>query len=558
MGLGDPTIQKDYFTRLRERLTTGDMIYGLGTMAIAALNPDGVEGQAKVMEDQKELSASLGANLVKSTSSVINKNTLPRLKEIEKEKNELDQWYESSMIDGNGMAVRKPFVKALVESGQWKLFAQALEKEEAALAKATGGDSYKLSAAEIEGMFPEAETILRNYSNQDWETFEETEGKTFRDYLDTQFSGYKEIIAASDNAEQAKTGLFASFYNPTAGALQEQAKLMRVMPPQTVDGTTFTMQQLAELSQAGYLGQNPEDFIPIPGSFDFSRNDPNLFVEKIQSNLHESVTATFTKTIDADASNMFNADGDFTQAGGVWNDKYLPWDGSINALNKTIEIGRRVGSGPQKIAGQAAERLKELYGKNKTFQLLIESNTANFLLDKQVDQNGNRKFTPTKILQLQEKHRQDIIDGVVDADSFTVHEDAIVYNVGTKIDGTNEEMVSFPSLIEQGQTFARSIINNIQQYTTQERSAGIRQDNSELLLQRELPINGKVFASIESVEKFLEVLNIKPDKSSYNGFLPTDTITFLHDASLEGKSILVSATLSQLTSVGRQQFIRRN
>ena len=548
MGLGDPTIQKDYFTRLRERLTTGDMIYGLGTMAIAALNPDGVEGQAKVMEDQKELSASLGANLVKSTSSVINKNTLPRLKEIEKEKNELDQWYESSMIDGNGMAVRKPFVKALVESGQWKLFAQALEKEEAALAKATGGDSYKLSAAEIEGMFPEAETILRNYSNQDWETFEETEGKTFRDYLDTQFSGYKEIIAASDNAEQAKTGLFASFYNPTAGALQEQAKLMRVMPPQTVDGTTFTMQQLAELSQAGYLGQNPEDFIPIPGSFDFSRNDPNLFVERVQDNLYEDITNSFISLTDSQSSNIFGGDGDFSQAGGYYQGSFIPWDGSIERLDKVIEIGSKSDAvDGQKRAAVSAKKIKTKFEGNTTLQLLVQSNFTKFLLDKQVDQDGNKKFPPNKISLLENEHRDKVINNdFADPNLFTVHQGFV--------DAPGSSSVSQQDLINHGKSFAESMISNIQQYTTEERARGTRKENSKLIIKRELPLDGRVFANMKSVEDFLKLLNIDPESNSYNGFRPTDTITFLHPASERGKMVLVSATLSQLTPEGMQQF----
>ena len=548
MGLGDPTIQKDYFTRLRERLTTGDMIYGLGTMAIAALNPDGVEGQAKVMEDQKELSASLGANLVKSTSSVINKNTLPRLKEIEKEKNELDQWYESSMIDGNGMAVRKPFVKALVESGQWKLFAQALEKEEAALAKATGGDSYKLSAAEIEGMFPEAETILRNYSNQDWETFEETEGKTFRDYLDTQFSGYKEIIAASDNAEQAKTGLFASFYNPTAGALQEQAKLMRVMPPQTVDGTTFTMQQLAELSQAGYLGQNPEDFIPIPGSYDFSRNDPNLFVERVQDNLYEDITNSFISLTDSQSSNIFGGDGDFSQAGGYYQGSFIPWDGSIERLDKVIEIGSKSDAvDGQKRAAVSAKKIKTKFEGNTTLQLLVQSNFTKFLLDKQVDQDGNKKFPPNKISLLENEHRDKVINNdFADPNLFTVHQGFV--------DAPGSSSVSQQDLINHGKSFAESMISNIQQYTTEERARGTRKENSKLIIKRELPLDGRVFANMKSVEDFLKLLNIDPESNSYNGFRPTDTITFLHPASERGKMVLVSATLSQLTPEGMQQF----
>ena len=346
MSLGDPTTKKDdYFKRLKSRLTTGDMIYGLGTLAIAMANPKGVQGQADVMEDQLELSKTLGANLSKNTVATVNGKTIPRLKEIEKEKNELDQWYRSSMIDGEGLAVRKPFVKALVESGQWRLFAAALEKEEAALAKATGSSSYKLSAAEIEGMFPQAETILRNYADQDWETFEETEGKTFRDYLDTQFSGYKDIIAASENANQAKAGLFASFYNPTAGALQEQAKLMSVMPSQTIDGTTFTMRELAELSQAGYLGQNPEDFIPIPGSYDFSRNDPNLFVQNIQDRLNLNITNSFLTFTDTESSNIFAPNGDYSQAGGYYDGEYLPWDGDMTTLDNTIEVGRNAEDG---------------------------------------------------------------------------------------------------------------------------------------------------------------------------------------------------------------------
>jgi len=552
MSLGDPTTKKDdYFTRLKSRLTTGDMIYGLGTLAIAMANPKGVQGQADVMEDQLELSKTLGANLSKNTVATVNGKTIPRLKEIEKEKNELDQWYRSSMIDGEGLAVRKPFVKALVESGQWRLFAAALEKEEAALAKATGSDSYKLSAEEIEGMFPQAETILRNYTDQDWETFEETEGKTFRDYLDTQFSGYKDIIAASENANQAKTGLFASFYNPTAGALQEQAKLMSVMPSQTIDGTTFTMKELAELSQAGYLGQNPEDFIPIPGSYDFSRNDPNLFVENVQDNLYEDITNSFISLQESQEFNFFGADGDFSRAGGYYDGDYIPWDGDIKSLDETIEIGSMQGAtSDQKAAMESAKRLKNAFEGNAAIQVLIESNFANFILDKQVDAEGNKKFTPTKILSLQEQHRESLTQDSRDRGQFTVHGEDL-------IDGIGSGAVSFQSVIDHGKLFSESMLGNIAQYTVDERARGSRKESSKLIIKREFPINGKVFANVDSVKDFLTLLNIDPDRGSYNGFRPTDTITFLHPASEDGKLILVSANLSQLTSDGIEQFIRR-
>ena len=557
MALGDPKTKDDYFTRLRSRLSTGDMIYGLGTLAIALANPDGVQGQADVMEEALEMSKTLGANLAKNTVSTVNSKTIPRLKEIEKEKNELDQWYRSSMIDGEGMAVRKPFVKALVESGQWRLFAQALAKEEAALAKATGSDSYKLSAAEIEGMFPQAETILRNYADQDWETFEETEGKTFRDYLDTQFSGYKEIIDASENASQAKTGLLASFYNPSAGALQEQAKLMRVMPPQTIDGTTFTMQQLAELSQAGYLGQNPEDFIPIPGSYDLSRNDPNLFVENVQDKLSDSITNSFLTFTDTESSNMFSPNGDYSQAGGYYDGDYLPWDGDMATLDKTIEVGRNAQDGtPQKKAADSAQRLKNKFQGNLSLQLLVESNYANFILDKQVDENGDKMFTPIKIMQLQAEHRDKITSGEFeerDRNLFTVHE-GFVENPSP-----GSSMISLQDVVTHGQSFATSMINNIKQYVEGELGSITKATaSSKLIIKRELPIDGRVFANIDSVRDFLSLLNIDPERGSYNGFRPTDTITFLHPASESGKSVLVSATLSQLTDEGMDQFIRRN
>jgi len=320
------------------------------------------------------------------------------------------------------------------------------------------------------------------------------------------------------------------------------------MPPQTVDGTTFTMQQLAELSQAGYLGQNPEDFIPIPGSYDFSRNDPNLFVERVQDNLYEDITNSFISLTDSQSSNIFGGDGDFSQAGGYYQGSFIPWDGSIERLDKVIEIGSKSDAvDGQKRAAVSAKKIKTKFEGNTTLQLLVQSNFTKFLLDKQVDQDGNKKFPPNKISLLENEHRDKVINNdFADPNLFTVHQGFV--------DAPGSSSVSQQDLINHGKSFAESMISNIQQYTTEERARGTRKENSKLIIKRELPLDGRVFANMKSVEDFLKLLNIDPESNSYNGFRPTDTITFLHPASERGKMVLVSATLSQLTPEGMQQF----
>ena len=165
-------------------------------------------------------------------------------------------------------------------------------------------------------------------------------------------------------------------------------------------------------------------------------------------------------------------------------------------------------------------------------------------------------FTPIKIMQLQAEHRDKITSGEFeerDRNLFTVHE-GFVENPAP-----GSGMISLQDVVTHGQSFATSMINNIKQYVEGELGSITKATaSSKLIIKRELPIDGRVFANIDSVRDFLSLLNIDPERGSYNGFRPTDTITFLHPASESGKAVLVSATLSQLTDEGMDQFIRRN
>ena len=91
MSLPDQEEQKNWYEQLKSKFTTADAVWLAGTGLIAALNPKGIKGQAKVIKDDLELSKKMGANLVTNANKVISQETLPKMEEVENEKAELQK-----------------------------------------------------------------------------------------------------------------------------------------------------------------------------------------------------------------------------------------------------------------------------------------------------------------------------------------------------------------------------------------------------------------------------------------------------------------------------------
>ena len=373
MSLPDQEEQKNWYEQLKSKFTTADAVWLAGTGLIAALNPKGIKGQAKVIKDDLELSKKMGANLVTNANKVISQETLPKMEEVEKEKAELLEFINADLQGfGEGASpVRNPFIMALIQSGPayWRSFREKLKKHNEWRTKKESLQN--LTSAEIESAFGDGTSILERYKDVP------PEPKTidqWSDYIDKRYKDWQDYVDRSGASTSAEAGIFAEMYAPSVGAMSERDRLLALLPGRNVGNEYFSMDDLFAISQSATdFGIPSDELIPVEGGYDFRRTAPNPFFDTVDdiyipvvnemlnnmsipnSKLNNAIKANPNDAINYPTPNEnkylgvfgmlkqekdLDDDGSTIPVGFRWweQQEKLPWNGSIDKLKLQMRI----------------------------------------------------------------------------------------------------------------------------------------------------------------------------------------------------------------------------
>lgn len=409
MSLPDQEEQKNWYEQLKSKFTTADAVWLAGTGLIAALNPKGIKGQAKVIKDDLELSKKMGANLVTNANKVISQETLPKMEEVENEKKELLEFINADLQGfGEGASpVRNPFIMALIQSGPayWRAFREKLKKHNEWRTKTTasgGGGMQSLTAAEIESAFGDGTSILERYKDAPDDALSIDQ---WSDYIDKRYKDWEEYIDKSGASTSAEAGVFAEMYAPTVGAMSERDRLLAMLPGRNVGNEYFSMDDLFAISQSATdFGIPSDELIPVEGGYDFGRTTPTPFFSKVDNVYRNKVNIMLgdmvqpnsplnnaIKSVSYDATgippntnpfmgvfSMMKSEG----PGDWWNQPgKVPWNGSIEDIERQINILQEAGA-EDTAYYQVLNRAKEVANMSVILPLVYSQTYANAIAAK--------------------------------------------------------------------------------------------------------------------------------------------------------------------------------
>mgnify|MGYP003133010687 CR=1 FL=1 len=547
MSLPDQEEQKNWYEQLKSKFTTADAVWLAGTGLIAALNPKGIKGQAKVIKDDLELSKKMGANLVTNANKVISQETLPKMEEVEKEKAELLEFINADLQGfGEGASpVRNPFIMALVQSGPayWRAFRDKLKKHNQWRTKTTasgGGGMQSLTAAEIESAFGDGTSILERYKDAPTDALSIDQ---WSDYIDKRYKDWESYIDRSGASTSAEAGIFAEMYAPSVGAMSERDRLLAMLPGRNVGNEYFSMDDLFAISQSATdFGIPSNELIPVEGGYDFRRTAPNPFFDTVDdiyipvvnemlntmsipnSKLNNAIKANPNDAINYPFPNENKYLGVFGMMKKEKNDgsrwweqpQKLPWNGSIDKIKEQMRIldDNDATNAPYY---KVLQKALEVASSNPIIPLIYSQAYANRITDRNQitieNRTGANDDTGVVAINIDVDFSGDDLKAIYQ----DVRDSFLTYLETYKKDNTDEKRTSASSVLD---TALRS-----------------RMDNA--------------FMSPETIARFLEGMGVRELPGggyTYAGLHADDTFSFYGNITSDNTTTLFQMTLDQIVN----------
>ena len=225
----------DSLRNMTKNMKTGDWIILLGTLGLAAANPKGRGGQAKVIQHNLDKSRELGLATAKSALSRVRNYVIPKLL-----KNETDVIAMREFITKDLKGVDPRIIQNIIKAGPVAF--ERFRKEIEDLQQYHIDNGATLKPHTINNLFNDVANL------------ESAEGVDLNKLLDQKYRGHMELLNSSKSPSEYDAGVFGAMYGDPNSALRESAKYLKMAGNIPVGNRSFDYSQLDTLdpSQIGF------------------------------------------------------------------------------------------------------------------------------------------------------------------------------------------------------------------------------------------------------------------------------------------------------------------
>tara|TARA_A100001037_G_scaffold306061_1_gene348955 strand:+ start:754 stop:2115 length:1362 start_codon:yes stop_codon:yes gene_type:complete len=225
----------DSLRNMTKNMKTGDWIFLLGTLGLAAANPKGRGGQAKVIQHNLDKSRELGLATAKSALSRVRNYVIPKL-----QKNETDVIAMREFITKDLRGVDPRIIQNIIKAGPVAF--ERFRKEIEDLQQYHIDNGAKLKPHTINNLFNDVANL------------ESADGVDLNKLLDQKYRGHMELLNSSKSPSEYDAGVFGAMYGDPNSALKESAKYLKMAGNIPVGNRSFDYSQLDTLdpSQIGF------------------------------------------------------------------------------------------------------------------------------------------------------------------------------------------------------------------------------------------------------------------------------------------------------------------
>tara|TARA_B100002019_G_scaffold160874_1_gene138758 strand:+ start:20490 stop:21851 length:1362 start_codon:yes stop_codon:yes gene_type:complete len=225
----------DSLRNMTKNMKTGDWIFLLGTLGLAAANPKGRGGQAKVIQHNLDKSRELGLATAKSALSRVRNYVIPKL-----QKNETDVIAMREFITKDLKGVDPRIIQNIIKAGPVAF--ERFRKEIEDLQQYHIDNGATLKPHTINNLFNDVANL------------ESADGVDLNKLLDQKYRGHMELLNSSKSPSEYDAGVFGAMYGDPNSALKESAKYLKMAGNIPVGNRSFDYSQLDTLdpSQIGF------------------------------------------------------------------------------------------------------------------------------------------------------------------------------------------------------------------------------------------------------------------------------------------------------------------
>ena len=225
----------DSLRNMTKNMKTGDWIFLLGTLGLAAANPKGRGGQAKVIQHNLDKSRELGVATAKSALSRVRNYVIPKL-----QKNETDVIAMREFITKDLKGVDPRIIQNIIKAGPVAF--ERFRKEIEELQKYHIENGATLKPHTINNLFNDVASL------------ESADGVDLNKLLDQKYRGHMELLNSSKSPGDYDSGVFGAMYGDPNSALKDSARYLKMAGNIPVGNRSFDYSQLDTLdpSQIGF------------------------------------------------------------------------------------------------------------------------------------------------------------------------------------------------------------------------------------------------------------------------------------------------------------------
>ena len=225
----------DSLRNMTKNMKTGDWIFLLGTLGLAAANPKGRGGQAKVIQHNLDKSRELGLATAKSALSRVRNYVIPKL-----QKNETDVIAMREFITKDLKGVDPRIIQNIIKAGPVAF--ERFRKEIEDLQQYHIDNGATLKPHTINNLFNDVANL------------ESAEGVDLNKLLDQKYRGHMELLNSSKSPNEYDAGVFGAMYGDPNSALKDSARYLKMAGNIPVGNRSFDYSQLDTLdpSQIGF------------------------------------------------------------------------------------------------------------------------------------------------------------------------------------------------------------------------------------------------------------------------------------------------------------------
>ena len=225
----------DSLRNMTKNMKTGDWIFLLGTLGLAAANPKGRGGQAKVIQHNLDKSRELGLATAKSALSRVRNYVIPKL-----QKNETDVIAMREFITKDLKGVDPRIIQNIIKAGPVAF--ERFRKEIENLQQYHIDNGATLKPHTINNLFNDVAKL------------EPADGVDLNKLLDQKYRGHMELLNSSKSPNEYDAGVFGAMYGDPNSALKDSARYLKMAGNIPVGNRSFDYSQLDTLdpSQIGF------------------------------------------------------------------------------------------------------------------------------------------------------------------------------------------------------------------------------------------------------------------------------------------------------------------